>query len=149
MSRSPGPRKDSGLNDGEAEDKRGRRRGSHSQSPGGSSPRRQRSPRSPRDYSDRGERNNNRPQRRGDSGSQERGGDRGDLGPYTQVYVTGFSRSSRREDLERHFARNGADIREVVMKSRFAFIEFNKPEDAAVAVRELDRTDFEGRQLTV
>ena len=43
----------------------------------------------------------------------------------------------------------GADIREVVMKSRFAFIEFKNPEDAAVAVRELDRTEFEGRQLTV
>lgn len=71
------------------------------------------------------------------------------MGPYTQVYVTGFSRSSRREDLERHFARGGADIREVVMKSRFAFIEFKRPEDAAVAVRELDRTEFEGRQLTV
>lgn len=71
-----------------------------------------------------------------------------DQGPYTQVYVTGFSRSSRREDLERHFSR-GAAVREVVMKSRFAFIEFNKPEDAAIAVKELDRTEFEGRQLTV
>mgnify|MGYP003912464061 CR=1 FL=1 len=65
------------------------------------------------------------------------------------MYVTGFSRQSRREDLERYFARGGADIREVVMKSRFAFIEFRRAEDAAIAVRELDKTDFEGRQLTV
>lgn len=35
------------------------------------------------------------------------------------------------------------------MKSRFAFIEFRRPEDAAIAVRDLDKTEFEGRQLTV
>ena len=40
MSRSPGPRRNSGFNDAEPEDRRGRRRGSGSASPAGSSPRR-------------------------------------------------------------------------------------------------------------
>lgn len=77
--------------------------------------------------------------------------DHRDQGPYTQVYVTNFPRTSRREDLERHFSRGcgGAEIREVVMKSRFAFIDFRRPEDAAMAVNELDKSEFEGRQLTV
>ena len=35
------------------------------------------------------------------------------------------------------------------MKSNFAFITFKHPADAAFAVKEFDRTDFEGRQLTV
>lgn len=64
--------------------------------------------------------------------------------------MTGFSRASRREDLERHFAKaTNGEIREVVMKSRFAFIDFRRPEDAAVAVNDLDKSEFEGRNLTV
>ena len=35
------------------------------------------------------------------------------------------------------------------MKSRFAFIDFKRHEDAAAAVRDLDRSIFEDRQLTV
>ena len=146
MSRSPGPRKNSGgYGDMEPEDRRYRRRGSRSNSPrDGSSPRRMRSPRSPRD--------NYRPPRRRGSGSQERGGER-DLGPYTNVYVTNFPRAARREDLEAHFARDDAEIRNIVMKINskyaYAFIEFKRPEDAAMAVKDLDKTEFDGRELTV
>ena len=146
MSRSPGPRKNSGgYGDMEPEDRRYRRRGSRSNSPrDGSSPRRMRSPRSPRD-------NYRQPRRRG-SGSHERGGER-DLGPYTNVYVTNFPRAARREDLEAHFARDGAEIRNIVMKINskyaYAFIEFKRPEDAAMAVKDLDKTEFDGRELTV
>jgi len=63
--------------------------------------------------------------------------------------VTGYSRSSRRDDIERHFAAGKPDaINGVVMYSRFAFIDFKRTEDALVAVQ-LDGTEFEGRKLTV
>ena len=35
------------------------------------------------------------------------------------------------------------------MYSRFAFIDFKEPQDAATAVQQLDGTEFEGRKLTV
>ncbi len=35
------------------------------------------------------------------------------------------------------------------MKSRFAFIDFKHPEDAAEAVARLDNSEFEGRKLVV
>jgi len=119
ISGSPPQRRESGFP--------GRRRGSRSPS-AGSRPRR-----SPRSRSRSGERKKPR-----------------EDGPFTQVYVTGYSsRDTRREELERYFARDGVQIVDVVMKSRFAFIEFKKPEDAAEAVRTLDRSDFYGRSLTV
>ena len=69
------------------------------------------------------------------------------------MYVTNFPRAARREDLEAHFARDGAEIRNIVMKINskyaYAFIEFKRPEDAAMAVKELDKTEFDGRELTV
>jgi RNA recognition motif-containing protein len=63
--------------------------------------------------------------------------------------VTGFSRQSRREDIESHFSRGRDCIQHVIMKSRFAFIDFKYPEDAAEAVASLDNSEFEGRKLVV
>lgn len=67
--------------------------------------------------------------------------------------MTNFPRAARREDLEAHFARDGAEIRNIVMKINskyaYAFIEFKRPEDAAMAVKDLDKTEFDGRELTV
>ena len=63
--------------------------------------------------------------------------------------MTGFSRSSRQEDLKFFFSRGRDLVQEVIMKSRFAFIEFKRPDDAQAAVAELDNTEFEGRKLTV
>ncbi len=37
----------------------------------------------------------------------------------------------------------------MIMKSRFAFIDFKHPEDAAEAVARLDNSEFEGRKLVV
>ena len=65
------------------------------------------------------------------------------------MYVTGFSRTSRREDIEAHFSRGRDNIQHVIMKSRFAFIDFRNPEDAAEAVTRLDNSEFEGRKLVV
>lgn len=128
-------RRDSGVEQGDAEDRErhGRRRGSRSGSPGGS--RGARHSRSPRD-------------RRADSRDRGRHGDR-DGGETCSVYVTGFSRSARREDLHNYFSRVGGEIRDVHVKSKFAFVEYKQPADAAEAVRQLDRTDFDGYKLTV
>jgi len=64
--------------------------------------------------------------------------------------VTGYSRSSRRDDIERHFALGTPDaVSGIVMYSRFAFIDFKSPENALNAVTQLDGTEFEGRKLTV
>lgn len=40
-------------------------------------------------------------------------------------------------------------IRDIIMKSRFAFIDYKRAEDATAAVRDFDRTEFEGKQLIV
>ena len=85
----------------------------------------------------------------GGGGEGAAGNDDREQMPFTQVYVTGFSRQSRRDDLLAHFNREGSVTRDIVMKSRFAFIDFKRHEDAAVAVRDLDRSIFEDRQLTV
>lgn len=63
--------------------------------------------------------------------------------------MTGFSRSVRREDLHNFFSRVAGEIREVHVKSKFAFVEYKRPEDAAEAVRMLDRQDLDGYKLTV
>ena len=65
------------------------------------------------------------------------------------MFVTGFSLESRRDDLLAHFNREGNVTRDIVMNSRYAFIDFKRHEDAAVAARDLDRSIFEDRQLTV
>ena len=112
-------RRDSAINGEEVEDRRGRRRGSRSGSP--------------------------RARR-----SRDRSGDKRDDGPFTQVFVTGYPRTTRRDDLHDLFSFKGEfGIVDVVMKSRFAFVEFKRPEDAAEAVRQLHRTDFQDRLLTV
>lgn len=112
MSGSPAARRDTNYNDEEPEDRRGRRRGSRSASPRG--------------------------QRR------SRSNERRDDGPFTQVFVTGYNpREVRKEELEDFFSNKGAfQIVDVVMKSRFAFVEFKVPEDAVEAVRQLHRTEF-------
>ena len=66
-----------------------------------------------------------------------------------QIYVGGFPSSTRRDDLQRHFSSNGAQVHEVIMKKKFAFIEFKRPEEAAQAVKDFDRTQFDGRPLVV
>lgn len=76
-SRSPAPRRDSGINENDAEDRGGRRGRRDSSMNSRGSRQGRRSPRSPRGSGDR-----NRP-RGGRSGSGERGGDDAERGPYT------------------------------------------------------------------
>lgn len=124
MSQSPyNNRRDSNVEQGDAEDRegRGRRRGSRSGSPVGS-PRAARQSRSPRGG-------------RADSRDRDGRRDRESGGETCSVYVTGFSRSARREDLHAYFARVGGEIRDVHVKSKFAFVEYKLPADAAEAVR--------------
>lgn len=129
------PRRGSNDYPEDDEEKRHRRRGSRSGSHGSRG--RRSNSRSPRGGA--GPR-----QRRDDSRELER-----DSGPFTQVYVTGFSRSSRRQDIQEFFARGRDVIHEVIMKSRFAFVEFKTPDSALAAVNELHGAEFEGRKLTV
>lgn len=57
--------------------------------------------------------------------------------PYTQIYVSGITRNCREDDIRRAFAEFGA-IRDIVMKPRYAFIDFKYPQDAAVAVTKMN-----------
>lgn len=59
-----------------------------------------------------------------------------DQGPpnfQTQIYVAGISRNVTADDLRQPFEKFG-DVREVIMKGRYAFIDFKDVKDAQTAV---------------
>jgi len=65
-----------------------------------------------------------------------------------QVYVAGFSRRTNRDDLKDLFRKFGK-IRDIVLKERYAFLEFDDSRDAEDAVDEMNNYEFDGRKLVV
>ena len=56
------------------------------------------------------------------------------------MYVRGFSPYARLNDLRTHFDPKGDLVEDIIMREHFAFIFFRNSEDAAAAVRDLDRS---------
>ena len=67
---------------------------------------------------------------------------------FTQVYVNGISRSTSADDLEQLFEKCGS-IRDIVIKNKYAFIDFKNHDDAVEAVKTYDKTSQFGEVLTV
>jgi len=67
---------------------------------------------------------------------------------FTQVYVNGVSRTTTADDLEQLFEKCGA-IKDIVMKNKYAFIDFKSHDDAVEAVRTYNKTSQFGEMLTV
>ena len=74
----------------------------------------------------------------------------------TNIYVGNLAFSTTSEDLERLFAKHGEVERSQVINDRetgrsrgFGFVEMKTSEAANAAIKELDGTDFEGRNLKV
>lgn len=93
------------------------------------------------------------PRRRDNQRSPSRSPQRpaADQGPpnfQTQIYVAGISRNVTADDLRQPFEKFG-DVREVIMKGRYAFIDFKDVKDAQTAVQELHMTHFAGNTLIV
>ena len=76
-----------------------------------------------------------------------RGGDKEDE-TFTQIYVAGISRSTTADDLEKVFDVCGA-IREVIMKNKYAFIDFKHHQDAVEAIKRNNGKTVYGDTLTV
>lgn len=103
------------------------------------------SPREQRDSrAERGDRNERMSHDRGTprGGSNERPPDS------TQVYVAGISRSITSDDLKDGFDKFGP-IRDVVMKGKYAFLDYEKTEDANAAIEAMNGKDFKGYNLCV
>ena len=67
---------------------------------------------------------------------------------FTQVYVNGIPRTTTVDDLEQLFEKCGA-IRDIVMKNKYAFIDFKNHDDAVEAVQTYNKTSQFGEMLTV
>ena len=65
------------------------------------------------------------------------------------MYVRGFPEWTRSDELLAHCDPRGDLTKDVIMKEWFAFIVYKRPEDAARACRELNRSMFNGRRLTI
>jgi len=65
-----------------------------------------------------------------------------------QVYVAGYSRRTSTDDLKDLFRKYGK-IRDIVLKERYAFVEFDDNRDAEDAVEEMNGYEFDGRKLVV
>ena len=57
------------------------------------------------------------------------------------MYVTGFPRGVRDDDLDRVFGDIGP-LKDIIMKGKYAFVEYQNHEDAVAAVKELNKIDF-------
>ena len=67
----------------------------------------------------------------------------------TQVYVAKLHRNTREGDLRDSFSKFGK-IKEIVMKHNYAFIGYEDPEAASVAVKEMNGKSFvNGEELVV
>ena len=62
--------------------------------------------------------------------------------------MKGISRSTTADDLEQLFEKCGT-IRDIVMKNKYAFIDFKSHDDAAEAVKTYNKTSQFGETLTV
>merc|ERR1711976_118274 len=65
----------------------------------------------------------------------------------TRVYMGGIPPRTREKDIERFFKKNGR-IRDILIKSKYAFIEFDDYRDADDAVYDLHGTGFLGDRVT-
>lgn len=83
--------------------------------------------------------------RRGDS-RERRGGD--ERSRDSRVYVGNLSSRVTERDLEKDFERFGK-IERVDLKNGYGFVNFDHPADASAAVKAMDRTTMEGRDITV
>lgn len=72
----------------------------------------------------------------------------GDDAAFTQIYVNGISRNITADDLEKVFETCGP-IRDIVMKNKYAFIDFKSNADAADAIKKFHGKVQYGDTLTV
>jgi polyadenylate-binding protein len=86
------------------------------------------------------------PSMRSRSRSPQRGGERSRS--FTQIYVNGISRYCTKEDIDKAFGEWGT-IRSVVIKQRYAFIDYKHPEDAAEAVKQMNGRMLRDYKLVV
>jgi len=105
-------------------------------------------PREARPRFDRSPGYNRRDSRDDRSQSSRRGAAAENDASFTQLYVAGISRSVRSESLRRFFEQVG-EVTDIVIKSKYAFINFKRHEDAVIAIKELDCATFDGYKLTV
>jgi len=66
----------------------------------------------------------------------------------SRVYVGGIAPRTREKDIERFFRKYGR-IKDILIKSKYAFVEFDDYRDAEDAVYDLHGTDFLGDRVTV
>ncbi|TNV72107.1 hypothetical protein FGO68_gene9071 [Halteria grandinella] len=65
-----------------------------------------------------------------------------------QVYVGGLSRRTRTEDLEKSFGKYGK-IRDISIKGKYAFIEYDDYHGARDAVDRMDGRTLDGEKISV
>jgi len=94
------------------------------------------SPRS-RSGSNDSRRRNHHHRERSSSEPRQRRDDRGSAKP-SQIYVRGISRSVVADDLKEAFEQYG-QIREIVMKGAYAFIDFVDPKDVDEAITKMNK----------
>ena len=66
----------------------------------------------------------------------------------TRLYIGGLSRRTRASDLDSHFGRFGR-IRDIEIKSDYAFIEFVNNRDADDAIHDMHRRTVDGQKIIV
>ena len=84
------------------------------------------------------------------SQSRERGDNRDkDSEHYTQIYIAKLSRNTRESEIRDAFSKYG-EIKAIVLKYNYAFVDFEQHEAADQAVREMNgRTFVNGEELVV
>jgi len=67
----------------------------------------------------------------------------------TQVYVAKLHRRTNEDDIRDAFSKYGR-IKQIVVKHSYAFVDYENPEDASKAIREMDgKTFVNGEELVV
>ena len=87
---------------------------------------------------------------RGRSDSRDRRMSPGDKqeDSFTQIYVAGISRTTTADELEKLFEPCG-QIRDIIMKNKYAFIDFKDHRDAVDAIKRLNGKSHYGDTLIV
>jgi arginine/serine-rich splicing factor 7 len=94
------------------------------------------------------------PRQRSRSDSRSRSGDRQDKRDkdpenFTQVYIAKLSRKTTESDLKSEFSKFG-NIKNIVLKHAYAFIDFEDHESAERAIKEMNGKSFvNGEDLVV